>query len=173
MWYKGPNPTVDIVLFRTHPIEGEQVLLIRRGIKSSAEAGKWALPGGFQDTNAPKGGPWKAGKETPVAAAVRELMEETGVAVNEHQLVFVGVFEGDHRDPRDTREAWSKSTAWTLNLGKEGMNVEAQGLDDADAGQWVNVSKLKEVELAFDHRKIITKALGVVKLLSEPVVIMD
>ena len=52
----GPNPTVDLVVVRAGTSEHE-VLLIRRRRDAKAEAGKWALPGGFHDTEAPRGEP--------------------------------------------------------------------------------------------------------------------
>jgi hypothetical protein len=66
-YYKGVNPTVDLIVIR-----GDKVLLIQRGEDAEAEAGKWALPGGFHDTNAKEGEEWKEDKESSLDAAKRE-----------------------------------------------------------------------------------------------------
>jgi hypothetical protein len=50
--YKGPNPTVDNIVLK-EDAEGYKILLIKR--KAGVEGGKWALPGGFIDTNAKRG----------------------------------------------------------------------------------------------------------------------
>ena len=108
-WRPGANPTVDLVL-----IHNGKVLLIKRNSKSKTEVGKWAIPGGFIDTNADKGEPFKFERETPKQAAIRELTEETGLYIANiknvgERLKSVGVYEGNKRDPRDNKESWSQS----------------------------------------------------------------
>ena len=75
-WRPGPNPTADLVLLRVHPAGGTDVLLIRRGDRSDAHPGRWAVPGGFVETASPKGVAWAPGTETPHDAVIRELLEE-------------------------------------------------------------------------------------------------
>lgn len=58
-----------------------RVLLLRRGLKAK-NPGKWNFPGGGLDL----------GKETRILAAVRELREETGVAVPSPALIFLDQF---------------------------------------------------------------------------------
>lgn len=156
----GQNPTVDNVITRDGP-NGPEVLLIRRADKEGvAERGKWALPGGFHDTEAKKGEPWKPGHETAQQAALRELKEETGLDIKtlEKQLKQVGVYEGGRRDPRDNAEAWSKSTAFKLHLTPEQGKKVVKGTDDADMARWVPTVELREMPMAFDHRKILLDA---------------
>lgn len=155
----GPNPTVDAVVTRDGK-EGKEVLLIRRGADSPAEAGKWALPGGFHETAAGKGEPWKPGKETSAEAAARELHEETGLDLGTLKggLQQVGIFDKRGRDPRDNAEAWSSSTAFSLHLPAGVDTSKVAGKDDADRAEWVPVSKLHERDLAFDHGRILGEA---------------
>lgn len=66
-----PRPAASMAVFR-----GGSVLLVQRG--KAPSAGLWSLPGGHIEPG-----------ETAVAAAVREVMEETGVAVEVKGLVGV------------------------------------------------------------------------------------
>ena len=82
-WFRGPNKTVDLAVFRDHPESGKQVLLIQRK-EGTVEGGKFALPGGFINTSTKKGEVWEDSHdtETPHAAALRETAEETGLQLN-------------------------------------------------------------------------------------------
>jgi 8-oxo-dGTP diphosphatase len=160
----GANPTVDLVV-KYNDGNVTKILLIKRGSKAKAEAGKWALPGGFHDSNEPIGKMWKQGRETAKQAAIRELTEETGLYIANlsglnSRMKLVGVYEGGGRDPRDNKEAWSKSTAFTIELTpKDGVNINSvSGRDDAQDARWFDVKKLPS--LAFDHKKIISTALS-------------
>lgn len=104
--------------------------------------GKWALPGGFVDD----------GENLPDAAA-RELMEETGLAVNGlHQL---GAFGKPGRDPR----GHTVSVVYTAFTDD---TAEAVGADDAEEAKWFSVKNLPE--MAFDHAEIVNLALQKITL---------
>lgn len=157
----GPNPTVDIVV--THG-EGEvqAVLLVRRK-PGTAEGGKWALPGGFHNTAAPKGSPWRAGAETSRQAALRELREETQLDASDLEAGVreIGIFDRHGRDPRDNAVAWSVSSAFALHLTDAQAAVRAArvvGSDDVDRAEWVLVKEALARGLAFDHADILRAA---------------
>lgn len=157
-FYKGVNPTVDLIVIR-----GDNVLLIQRSDDAEVEPGKWAIPGGFHDTNAKEGEEWKEDKESSLDAAKREVKEETGLDVDsiEGELNFemVGVYEGGGRDPRDKEDAWTRSTVYMVYIPEdEGHDVK--GMDDAQRAEWVPIDKVLQHKLAFDHHKIIEKALS-------------
>lgn len=126
-----PKLTVDVVV----PDERGRVLLVRRG--SEPYGGQWALPGGFVDIG-----------ETTEAAAVRETAEETGLDVEIVRLV--GVYSDPNRDPR----GHNVSCTYLARLVEPG---DPEGADDADEAAFLDPS---EVELAFDHARIIADALG-------------
>jgi 8-oxo-dGTP diphosphatase len=155
-WYVGMNPTVDNVILRKTP-DSYEVLLIKRAGK--VEQGKWALPGGFIDTNSKKGEAWKPGRETPKQAAVRELEEETGLYVQSlaGMVKEVGVYEGNNRDPRDTNDSWSRSYAFVLLLPNNFSTKNISAKDDAADAKWFDIKSLPT--LAFDHSTIIGDAL--------------
>jgi len=166
-WHPGPNPTVDMVVFKDN-----HLLLIKRGEKSGVETGKWALPGGFMDTKAHKGEPWVEGRETPKKAALRELKEETNLYISNiedvsQRLISVGVFEGNNRDPRDSERAWSKSHAFAIKLKSSDQvdMAKIEGRDDAVEAKWFALDNLPP--LAFDHDKILSTALNKVAKLEQ------
>ncbi|MBM3460131.1 MAG: NUDIX hydrolase [Armatimonadetes bacterium] len=160
-WHLGPNPTVDLVLVRGAPAgPGGEVLLIRRDADARAEPDRWALPGGFPHTEAPRGALWEPGAETLAEACLRELREETGLdlAGRERELEFLGEYEGDGRDPRDTSEAWSHSTVFLYRLPDELAGSPLVGGDDAADARWFPLCRLPR-PLAFDHARILTDAI--------------
>lgn len=124
--------TADVVL-----LAAGQVLLIERGW--DPHEGMWALPGGHVDPG-----------ETALEAAVRELVEETGVRVEPAGLREVGVYDAAGRDPR----GWYSTTAYAARLPEP---VAPQAGDDATAARWWPLSGLPE--LAFDHAEILRDAV--------------
>ncbi len=124
-----PKLTVDVVI----PAE-EGVVLIRRG--GEPFEGQWALPGGFVEVG-----------ETVEAAAVREVAEETGLAVELARLV--GVYSEPDRDPR----GHNVSVAFLARVlsGELSASTDAAEVSVFDPGA---------VDLAFDHRRIIDDALS-------------
>jgi ADP-ribose pyrophosphatase YjhB (NUDIX family) len=161
-WHLGANPTVDAVVTREHPLTGRrEVLLIRRDEDAAAEPGKWAVPGGFQLTDAPRGEPWRPGYETALDALLREVEEETGLdlAPVAERLRPVGDYEGEGRDPRDTPEAWSRSSAYAVHLPADLAQRPIAGGDDACDARWIPLDELPW-NMAFDHDRILRDALA-------------
>lgn len=158
-WFSGPNPTADAVVLRRGEI-GLEVLLVLRDVDAPAEAGRWALPGGFLATSASRGHAFVPDRETAAQACVRELREEAGVDVEERELAEVGRYEGAGRDPRDTSEAWASSTAFVVLLDDARARRPVVGGDDAADAGWFDATALPE--LAFDHARIVADALRAV-----------
>lgn len=164
-WHLGVNPTVDIVLTRTNPTNQRlEVLFIRRDDDAPTEPGKWALPGGFQHTNAPRGSVWQADLETAAEACVRELWEETRLDIRDYldQLLYVGDYQGNGRDPRDTATAWSRSSVFAFHLPDHLASAIIAGADDACDAAWMQVDPVPR-NLAFDHTIILADGLAVLR----------
>ncbi|MEU3060200.1 NUDIX hydrolase [Streptomyces subrutilus] len=123
--------TADVVVIR-----GGDVLVIERGWPP--HKGKLALPGGHVDAG-----------ETSLAAAARELLEETGVRVEADALTLVGVYDGVGRDPRGRYV----SVAYAVTVPTD---TTALAGDDAVAVRWVPLAA--PGELAFDHARIVADA---------------
>ncbi|MEK3786688.1 NUDIX domain-containing protein [Paenibacillus sp. FSL K6-1230] len=149
--YRTPDGApADIVMFtltkrerktvtKTLPLRELKVMLIKR--RRWPYEGGWALPGGFCQE-----------EESMYDAAKRELMEETGV--DGGHLEYLGVYSKPGRDPR----GWIISHAF-FALVEEWMLEERQAADDAsEVGLFTVQEALEELELAFDHKEIITDA---------------
>ena len=127
---KTPALTVDCVIFC-----GEDVVLIRRGFEPFK--GWYALPGGFVDIG-----------ETVEQACVREIKEETGLDINIQDLKLVGVYSDSLRDPR------GHTISIVFQCKTVGDNIKAG--DDASSVELIN--DWKELDIAFDHKKILEDA---------------
>ncbi|MDQ3842375.1 MAG: NUDIX hydrolase, partial [Actinomycetota bacterium] len=111
-----------------------RILLIRRA--SDPYEGQWALPGGFVEVG-----------ETLEEAAAREAKEETGFEIDIVRLI--GVYSDPDRDPR----GHNVSCVYLARI-REGEPTPAS---DATEVSFLDPS---EVELAFDHQKIVSDALS-------------
>lgn len=127
---------VDMAIFRRHPQNGIEVLLIRR--KVEPYKGQLCLPGGHLGID-----------ELAEDGAKRELLEETGIQT---PLVFAGILDKVDRNP-DAR----KISALYTNLQDYQGDVVAG--DDAEDAQWVYYLNLPD--LAFDHNLAVNKAIHV------------
>lgn len=160
-YYRGANPTADCLV-----IIEDKILLVLRD-DHCVEGNKWAIPGGFVDTTSKYGEVWQETYETPLQAAVRELSEEANCDLSElmDKAVFVNIFEGNQRDPRDNCISWSKSYAYLFYLTESDLSAEKmqaiEALDEVKKAQWHSLDNLPV--LAFDHAKIIKEALIKIK----------
>ncbi len=127
--YKNPTPTVDCLV----ELPGERLVLIRR----NNEPIGWALPGGFVDEGEPLH-----------AACVREVREETGLAVELTEQFFT--YSDPARDPR-------KHTISTVYIGH--AQGEPRGSDDAAEARGFALDALPLDALVFDHATIVSDYL--------------
>lgn len=131
--------TVDAVLL-TIIEDSLAALLVRRGTEPFR--GSYALPGGFVQP-----------EETLLAAAARELREETG-AQGMH-LEQLGTYGDPGRDPR-------MRVVSVAHLALIPNPPQVQGGSDAASAEWVPVATFLDATLpedpsllAFDHRQIL------------------
>lgn len=131
--------TVDVVIL-TIARERLHVLLVRRG--EAPYRDMWAIPGGFKRPN-----------ETLDAAALRELAEETGVD-GASVLSQFGAYGDPDRDPR-----MHVVTVGYLAVMRD-LGTLVAGTDAADAALVPVADVLHgDVELAFDHPRIVRDAI--------------
>jgi 8-oxo-dGTP diphosphatase len=142
--YEFPRPalTADVLLVAPAPGGERAVLVIRRG--GDPHRGLLALPGGFVDLG-----------ETVEEAAVRELREETGAAIDAADLRLAGVYSQPGRDPR----GWTVSVLHRLDVTERPATESG---DDAAAVEWVSVADAlaHPTWFAFDHDRMLRDQLG-------------
>ena len=130
--------TVDVVILTM--VDGRlHVLLVRR--HADPYAGAWALPGGF-----------KRPDETLDQAAEREFREETGVTAPKHLAQFRS-YGDPGRDPRT-----NVVTVAYLAVASELGEIIA-GTDADEARLWPVAVAVEELDLAFDHGRILADAI--------------
>ncbi|MEN9359325.1 MAG: hypothetical protein RL095_860 [Verrucomicrobiota bacterium] len=155
-WHPGPNPTVDIILWRQTD-SGREVLLLRRREGSDDEPGRWGLPGGFQLSAGEARTPWQGGRESAPEACRRKLREDCGLEMAEDiPLIWLGDYEGGGRDPRDSAFAWSRSRAFTLKLEAEPLWKPGPKVAEL---RWFSLAALPR-PLAFDHGTMLDEFRG-------------
>jgi 8-oxo-dGTP diphosphatase len=136
--------TVDVVIL-TMSENRLHVLLIRRGV--APYQGMWAFPGGFKRPN-----------ETLDEAAARELREETSVE-GATPLTQFGAYGDPGRDPR-----MNVVTVTYLAVLPDVTGIVA-GTDAAQASLVPVSDALEgELELAFDHERILRDAVERVRV---------
>jgi len=123
----SPRLTVDVVVRKD-----DKILLVER----KYEPYGWALPGGFVDYG-----------ERVEEAAVRELLEETGIHAD--SIEMLGVYSDPERDKR----GHTVSVVYTTATDKK-----PKAGDDAKNAVFFNTDKLPE-NIVFDHKKIISDYL--------------
>ncbi|MFN7163629.1 MAG: NUDIX hydrolase [Hyphomonas sp.] len=129
------QPAVGTVCFN-----GEDVLLIRRGTKPLA--GDWSLPGGRIEFG-----------ERAEAAALRELVEETGVTARLVGLVDVvdAIFT--------SRTTGAVARHYLLfDYAAVWVSGEPVAGDDADHAEWISPARLAALPLWDETRRVIAAA---------------
>ncbi|MEK4251100.1 NUDIX hydrolase [Paenibacillus sp. FSL W7-1287] len=158
--YRTPDGyTSDIAVFTILPVKSEEfkpptqdlkIMLIQRSMLDSEgrpniEAGKWALPGGFVNPD-----------ETAFESAARELKEETGV--EDIHLEHFAVYDKPGRDPR----GWIISNAHYAIVPEHKLASRAAN-DDAQDVQLFSIKEVMQLDLAFDHARIVADAIEVIR----------
>jgi 8-oxo-dGTP diphosphatase len=127
-----PRPLIGVGIVVWH---GDRVLLIRRG--KPPRLGQWSLPGGAQ----------KLG-ETVAEAARREVLEETGLAIEVGEvLAVVDLIE---RDGERVRYHYT-----LIDFGAEAPGSELRPGGDAADARWFGLDELPRLGLWSETLRVI------------------
>ena len=148
-WSVAPYPvtfsTVDAVV-----VQSGHVLLVRRA--ASPGKGTLALPGGFLDHN-----------ERLFDGAIRELIEETGINLQESVLKRCNVAKEIFDDPNRSLRGRTISTAFLFKLNDAAPLPTLRGGNDPDGGTdkafWLPINELTPANMFEDHYFIIETML--------------
>lgn len=146
-WSTSPYPptfvTTDAVV-----VHSGHILLIRR--RAAPGKGLWALPGGF------------VGQEERLQdAAIRELVEETGLKLPEK--VLRGSIAASHVFDHPNRSLRGRTVTHAFHFDfPAGELPRVKGGDDADKAQWFPLAQLESMRsmLFEDHFDIINYFIG-------------
>ncbi|MFN8510678.1 MAG: bifunctional nicotinamide-nucleotide adenylyltransferase/Nudix hydroxylase [Deinococcaceae bacterium] len=124
-------------------VKSGYVLLIRR--KQNPGRGKLAMPGGFLDT-----------KQTLLASCIRELKEETSIALTQAQLEECLRKQYTFDYPERSLRGRTITQVFHFDLGN-GQLPKVEGQDDAESAFWMPISEvLGHPEWFFeDHHAIV------------------
>ncbi len=103
----------------------------------------------FKDYYALPGGAIEKGEKTK-DALIREVKEETNLTIK--IIKKIGVYDEPGRDPRGKIQ----STAFRCSI--VGLVSDMKSGDDAKEVELIPKDRLKEIDLAFDHRKMLKDA---------------
>lgn len=144
MWKVAPFPPT-FVTCDAMVVSGPNILMVKRGQRPGK--GLLALPGGFINQT-----------ETLESCAIRELLEETNIKLQEDTLrrciTKVKVFDRANQSPNEGRgRIFTHVHLIQLDDSKPAPKVK--GGDDAAEALWVNLSELNPAEVFSDHYSII------------------
>lgn len=136
-WGVGPFVTCDALV-----ICNGKALLIERG--RDPGKGMLAIPGGFLE-----------GDEPLLSGALRELREETQIAVDEATLRHALRFEKTYADPHRSRRGRIVTDAFLFHLEGYTSPPEVMGADDAKKAMWVPLEEIRVDAMFEDHAHLV------------------
>ncbi len=140
---KREYPDTPLVGVGAIIIEEDRVVLVKRG--HAPLHGKWSIPGGVLEVG-----------ETLRKAVAREVLEETGLAIEPGELL--GVFERVVPD----EDGRMKYHYVLIDFLCRRLAGELAAGDDAEQARWFRREELATLELARETEGVILKGFGTV-----------
>lgn len=128
-------------------VQSGHILLVERGAQPGK--GLWALPGGFLNAD-----------ETLLDGVIRELREETRIAVPDPVLRGSIVAQRPFDDPHRSLRGRTITTAFHMRLMDREDLPKIKGSDDAAKARWVPLADVRRSEMYEDHYDIVEAMVG-------------
>ncbi len=141
---KRDYPKRPIIAVGVVVVKDNKILLIRRTKPPKSDS--WSIPGGAQELG-----------ETTVQAAIREVLEETAITIDNPQ--FLDVVDYIERDETSNIKHHYTLVDYAANYGSGDL---AAG-DDAEQAIWVPIDQLSEYNLWQETERIIIAAMKKLK----------
>ncbi len=138
------------------------ICLIKRGLESSNEPGKFALPGGYLDWN-----------ETIQDCAAREIWEETGINVRSKNLLWRYTEQPWKIDSNPTSDQnvifYTGFEVWVRSFDDLHKFMKTAHINEGEISEvkWISVRDAITMDLGFDHTDIISEYTRTHKVLTE------
>lgn len=148
--YKNTSSKYDPIYMTADAVVTQydgKVLLVTRG--KNPGMNKLALPGGFLDKN-----------ERLENAAIRELIEETKINIEFHELKNKIVANKVFDDPKRSLRGRVITNAFHFDLSSYGSSIKVEGADDAKKADWYDIRYLNGSIMFEDHYEILMSFLG-------------
>ena len=120
------------VVYVIASVNGNILMQKRDNIEGILEPNKWCFPGGAIDHH-----------ESLSMAVIREIKEETGLIVNENELVFM--FD-------DINTFRRKGRFFIIKLDGEPNIISGEGIME-----WKSFEDIKRMDLAFGHSNLVNR----------------
>lgn len=156
--YKFPMVSGTTTMFMFYK---NKILLGKRSDGADAFAGFWSVPGGFVDAQVMENGVIVKKGECVEDTAVREIKEETNIDVSKDQLKLFGVSSNPNTDLR----AHIINSLFLIELAPSQIAMMEAG-DDLAEIKFATMDEIENMELAFNHKELICKAINVRSSLS-------
>ncbi len=158
-WHPGVNHVAELLVIRKTTTD-TQVLLVQRSEKRNR--GKWAIPGGYQDTNQPIGAPFKEDKEDIRDAAIRELKEETNLDLSKfkNKLILIEEFKCGRDVLSDGQIGWKHMHDFAVLIDDSVDISHVRGGDDAPEAKFFDIKEIEKLTFTGDWKVQVYEALN-------------
>ena len=125
------------------------VLLTKRSDIMMDEPGKWCLPCGYLD--------WDESLEQ---AIIREVYEETGLMLSEHENIIIAIAPNIRIDSNPESNHQNVSIATCFLLESDIFPLLNDSTLETSAIKWKSIEDLMDMDCAFNHKRVVIDAIN-------------
>lgn len=146
-WF-SPSIAVVTFVFLKSPEGNIYVLATRRGVGCPDNVGKWNCQCGYLDF-----------KESTMEAAIREVLEETGIALRKNEITDWKWIDVPDENDNITHRFYAVLTG---NIEDYSLTADYSEEGEVDGIAWIPIDRLYAYQWAFGHDKAIQEALQMI-----------